>query len=67
MSYLGIFGPEFWKTSVILEISTLEFVENESLTHTANFDIGSAFSERPSPVPIPLYKACRNKESKKVK
>ena len=50
-----------------MEISTLKFVENESLTHTVNFDIGSVFSERPSPGPILLYKVCRNKESKKVK
>ena len=45
-------------------ISTLKFVENESLIHTINFDIwpaffkslGSAFSEGPGPGPGLLYK-----------
>ena len=66
MPYLGICGLEFQKTIVIFEISTLKFVENESLTHTVNFGIGSAFSkgpgsafpEGPSPVPGLLYKVC---------
>ena len=68
MSYLGIFGLEFQKTIVIFEISTLEFVKNESLTHTKNFGIGStfskglgsAFSEGPGPgLGLgPLYKVC---------
>ena len=43
----------------MFEISTLKFVQNESLTHTVNFGIGSAFSkglgsafsEGPSPGP----------------
>ena len=43
MTYLGSFGIEFRKTIIIFEISTLEFVKNESLTHTVNFAIGSAF------------------------
>ena len=47
MPYLSIFGPEFQKTIVIFEISTLEFVKNESLTHTINFGIGSAVSKDP--------------------
>ena len=63
MPYLGIFGLEFQKTSVIFEISTLEFVKYESLTHTMNFGIGSAFSKGPgsafSEGPGPLYKVCR--------
>ena len=44
MPYLGILGVEFLKNIVIFEISTLEFVKHESLTHTMNFGIGSAFS-----------------------
>ena len=63
MPYLEIFGLEFQKTIVIFEISTLEFVKYESLTHTMNFGIGSAFSKGPgsafSEGPGPLYKVCR--------
>ena len=33
MPYLGIFGLELKKTIVIFDISTLKFVQNESLTH----------------------------------
>ena len=66
MSYLGIFGLEFQKVIVIFEISTLEFVKNESLTHKMNFGIGSAFSkipvsafsEGPAPSPGLPYKVC---------
>ena len=66
MLYLGIFGLEFEKTIVIFEISTLEFF-NEFLTHTVNFDIGSAlskglgspFSEGPGPGLGPICKVCR--------
>ena len=43
MPYLGTFGLEFAKAIVISEMSTLEFLKNESLTHTVNFGIGSAF------------------------
>ena len=51
----------------MFEISTLEFVENEFLTNTVNFDIGSTFSKRRGTafsqvrgqVPGPLYKLCR--------
>ena len=43
MPSLGIFRLEFLKTVVIFEIGTLKFVKNESLTHTVNFGIGSAF------------------------
>ena len=57
-------GQNFQKAIVIFEISTLEFVEHESLTHTMNFGIrsafcrglGFAFSEGPGP----LYKVCHN-------
>ena len=64
MSYLGIFGIEFYKTIVIFEISTLKFVISVSLTHTVNYGIGSAFSkgpgsafsESPGSGPGPLYK-----------
>ena len=65
---LGIFGLEFEKTIVIFEISTLRFIISESLTHTVNFGIGSAFSKSPGstfskdpglgPGPGPLYKVC---------
>ena len=68
MPYLGIFGLEFQNSIVIFEISTLEFVKNESLTHTMNFGIGSVFSKGPEsafsegpgpgPGPGPLYKVC---------
>ena len=66
MTYLGILGVEFWKTTVIFEISTLKFVENESLTHIVNFGTGSTFSkgpgsalsESPGPGPGSLYKVC---------
>ena len=58
MLYLGFLGKYFKKTIVIFEISTLKFVKNESLTHTVNFGIGSAFSEGPDPSPGPFYKVC---------
>ena len=71
MPYLGIFGQEFKKNIVIIEVSTLEFVKSEFLTYTVNFGIGSAFSkspgsafsEDPGPGPGPLYKVCRWKYS----
>ena len=45
LSDLKFFEPKFKKkTNVIFEISNLEFVKNESLTHTAKFGIGSTFS-----------------------
>ena len=44
---MAIFGLEFQKAIVIFETSTLKFVENESLTHTVDFDIGPAFSKGP--------------------
>ena len=64
MPYLGIFGLELKKTIVLFEINTLEFVENESLSHTVNFGIkpafskgsGSVFSEDARAGPGPLYK-----------
>ena len=61
MPNLGIFGVEFLKGIVIFEISTLKFVKAESLTHTVNFGIGSAFSEGsgPGPGPGPLSKVCQ--------
>ena len=42
---LGIFGLELLRTIVIFKISNLEFVKQESLTHTVNIGIGSAFSK----------------------
>ena len=40
MPYLGRIGLEFLKkTIVIFEISTLEFVKSEFLTHIVNFGI----------------------------
>ena len=67
MPYLGIFELKLSETIVIFEISTLKFVKNESLSHTVNFGIGSAFSKGPGSafseglgqVSGPLYKACR--------
>ena len=47
MTYLGTFGLEFEKAIFISEISSLEFLKNESLTHTVNFGIRSAFSKGP--------------------
>ena len=60
----------FWaailkKTSVIFEISALELVKNEILTHTVNFGIGFVFSKGleaaffEDPDPGVLYKACQ--------
>ena len=64
LNKIALFGY-FWirilkKIFVIFEISTLKFVKYESLTHTVNFGIGSAFSEGPDPGPGPgtLYKVC---------
>ena len=69
MPYLGIFGLEFWKIIVIFEISTLKVVISESLTHTENFGIesafskdpGSGFSEAPGSGPDLPYKVCPSK------
>ena len=36
------FRLQFWKSIVIIEISTLEVVKNEFLANTVNLDIGSA-------------------------
>ena len=58
MPYLGTFGLEFEKAILISEISSLECLKNQSLTHTVNFGIGSPFSEGPGPCPGPLYKVC---------
>ena len=66
MPYLGTFGLEFEKAILISEISSLECLKNQSLTHTVNFGIGSpfpkspgsAFYEGPGPCPGPLYKVC---------
>ena len=44
MLYFGIFRLEFENNVVMFEISTLEFVISESLTHTVSFGTGSAFS-----------------------
>ena len=49
---------EFEKTIVIFEISTLELVKSEFLTHTANFGIGSTFAKGPGWSLVPLYKVC---------
>ena len=49
MLYLGTFGLELEKSILISEISTLEFLKNESLTHTVSFGIGFAFSKGPGP------------------
>ena len=62
----------FWATILYKVLSHLKsapvkFVKNESLTHTVNFDMGSAFSKVPrsafskgSGMGLgPLYKVCR--------
>ena len=62
----GHFWARILKNIVIFETSTFKFVRNESLTHTVNFGIGSAFSkgpgsafsEDPGPGPGPLCKVC---------
>ena len=54
----------FKKILVIFQISTLEFVKNEFLTHTVNFGVQSAFSEGPSPGLVPLYKVYHFKKPK---
>ena len=37
-------------------------MKNDSLTHTVNFDLGSAFFEGPDPGPGPCYKVCPSNE-----
>ena len=49
MLYLGTFGLELEKSILISEISILEFLKNESQTHTVSFGIGFAFSKGPGP------------------
>ena len=67
MPYLGIFELEGENYIPIFKISTLQFVNNGSLTHTVNFGIGisafckvlgSTFSESPGPDLGLLYKIC---------
>ena len=60
MSYLCNFGLEFLKTTVIFEISNLEFVKSEFLTYTVNFGIETTFSKclGSGPGPGLLYKVC---------
>ena len=41
MSYLGVFGEQFWKTIFKFEIRAVAFVNNEFLTHIENFGISS--------------------------
>ena len=71
MTYLGTFGLEFEKAIFISEISSLEFLKNESLTHTVIFGIGSGFYEGPwagfyeGPGPGLLYKVCPFNRSEK--
>ena len=59
---------EFEKAIVISQISALEFLKNESLTHTVNFGISSAFSKGPwfsfLESPGPLYKVYQSLQSK---
>ena len=73
MPYLGTFGLEFEKAIVISEISTLEFLKNQFLTHTVNFFVGpvfsygpgSGFAKGPGPGPGPFYKVCPRKRGSK--
>ena len=50
MPDLGSLGLKFKNDIIIFETNTLEFVTNEFLTHTVNFDIGSAFPKIPKSV-----------------
>ena len=59
MPYLGTFGLQFEKAIALSEINTLEFVKCQSLTHTANFGIGSTFFKGPGSGPDLPYKGCR--------
>ena len=54
----GYFWARIFKNTVIFEIRTVEFVKHESLTHTMNFGIGSAFSKGLGLGLGPLYKVC---------
>ena len=62
----GYFWARILKNCCHIEISTLTFVKDESLTHTINFGIGStfskclgsSFSEGLGPGPGPLCKVC---------
>ena len=47
MPDLNILELKVLKTIFIFELSTLKFVKYESLTHTVNFGIRSAFSKGP--------------------
>ena len=54
----GYFWARISKSIVIFEISTLEFVKNESLTQKVNFGIGSAFAKGLGPGLGPFYNVC---------
>ena len=43
MPYFGIFGLDFQTTIVLFDISFVEFVKYEFLTHTGNFVKGVRF------------------------
>ena len=64
------FGLEFENNIVTLETSTLEFVENEFLTHTVKFCVRTIFSKVPGYAfsegldPRLLYKVCPTKVNK---
>ena len=65
MRCLGFLGLEL-ENNIIFDISTLEFVKIEFLTHTVDFCVGcafskgpeSTFSEGPGPGLGPLHKVC---------
>ena len=47
-AFFGYFWARILKKAIVIfEINTHKFVKNESLTHTVNFGIGSAFSKGP--------------------
>ena len=66
-AFLGYFWARIVKNYCHILNQHLKLIKNESLSHTVNFDIGSAFSkgsgstfsEGPDPSPRPLYKVCR--------
>ena len=68
--FFDIFSKKTRTLMPLREISILEFLKNEFLTHTVSFGIGSAFPKCPGSTvsedtgqsPGPLYKVCHIKK-----
>ena len=60
LPYFDNFGLEFEETITIFEINHLQFIKNEFVTNTVNFDTESGFSKGTGSNffagPIPFYK-----------